>query len=787
MSEADARIKIDAALRRAGWRLPGDASPNVRTHVSVRDGEKRRQPDYVLEDSRRFPLAVLEAKSAERDPLEGKEQAREYAEMTGVRFALLSNGDLHYFWDLRSDGPEPVLSPPGPEALGARKKADFSPDNFAAQEINADYIVQTQGASAPPYRLRTLREYQLAAVRAVQNAAAQGKRRFLLEMATGTGKTLIAAAVMKMFIRAGAARRILFLVDRVELENQAARSLRECLANDCPSIVVFKESRRDWPRAQAVVSTVQSLAYGERYRRFSPLDFDLLIVDEAHRAVGGKNARAVFNHFVGFKLGLTATPLDFLRGVNRAELARDNPAALETRIQQDTYATFGCETAPPTYRYLLENGVRDNFLVSPKIYDARTKITTRLLSEQGAVFHEVNRETGEKEDLVFNRKDYERRLFSEATNREFCRAFMRRAKRDPISGEIGKTIVYCVSQRHAGKIARILNEMAAAEFGEKYDSDFARQVTSNAEEASDAARRFADNRLGGTTRFLPDYRSSRTRVCATVGMMTTGYDCPDILNLCVMRPIFSPHEFIQIKGRGTRRHIFKHRGENGEPREEKKDGFALFDFFAVVEYFEEAHNYNEQLRLDLPDGAEDGGKDSFPADPPPEETPGAHTHKGADEIARVTETVAGELNLRVDRETTRRLIVLARENDAIAQAAGAGDAAKVRELITALATERRSEFRTREEMLDDEGGKFAAWAKDRLPAGSAAAAARGLKAMIDDPEILKIVKSGQYARLADKPALTDSDWHSLPEEARRAIEEYVDDADFSAFHPADVA
>ena len=109
MSEADARIKIDAALRRAGWRLPGDNSPNVRTEISVREGGETRRPDYILEDERRFALAIVEAKSAEHDPLEGKEQVRKYAEQWKARFALLSNSELHYFWDLRADDPTPVV------------------------------------------------------------------------------------------------------------------------------------------------------------------------------------------------------------------------------------------------------------------------------------------------------------------------------------------------------------------------------------------------------------------------------------------------------------------------------------------------------------------------------------------------------------------------------------------------------------------------------------------------------------------------------------------------------
>jgi type I restriction enzyme R subunit len=125
-------------------------------------------------------------------------------------------------------------------------------------------------------------------------------------------------------------------------------------------------------------------------------------------------------------------------------------------------------------------------------------------------------------------------------------------------------------------------------FPGKYNSDFAVQVTSIIPEAQQFSISFANNNLNGHTRVLEGYISSKTRVCVTVGMMTTGYDCEDILNLCLMRPIFSPTDFIQIKGRGTRPYTFRHRKkENGHAEEDKaqKGTFKLFDFFATCEYF----------------------------------------------------------------------------------------------------------------------------------------------------------------------------------------------------------
>ena len=158
-------------------------------------------------------------------------------------------------------------------------------------------------------------------------------------MATGTGKTLIAAAVIKFFLRSGHAKRVLFLVDRLELEYQAQKNFADYLGNDYQS-VVYKANKDDWNRAEIVVSTVQSLAFNDRWREFSPLDFDLLIVDEAHRSIGGRNGRAVFEYFIGYKLGLTATPRNFMRGIDIEQLRQDNPKSLEARQFSDTYTTF---------------------------------------------------------------------------------------------------------------------------------------------------------------------------------------------------------------------------------------------------------------------------------------------------------------------------------------------------------------------------------------------------------------------------------------------------------------
>ncbi len=185
-------------------------------------------------------------------------------------------------------------------------------------------------------RLRFMREYQRRAVKAIQHAVQEGRSRFLLEMATGTGKTLTAAAVIKLFLRTGNASRVLFLVDRLELEDQANKAFNLLLKNDCTS-VIYKERRDEWRKAEIVVTTVQSLLFNGKYHQlFSPTDFDLVISDEAHRSIGG-NARAVFEYFVGYKLGLTATPKDYLKKFDNTKSTTRDPRELERRLLLDTY------------------------------------------------------------------------------------------------------------------------------------------------------------------------------------------------------------------------------------------------------------------------------------------------------------------------------------------------------------------------------------------------------------------------------------------------------------------
>lgn len=816
--EAKARIKINNLLQESNWRFfdDGKGTANIALENNVKltknavdelgnDFDKTKDGfiDFLLLDEKGFPYLVLEAKSEDKDPLNGKEQARRYAQSLNVRFVILSNGNIHYFWDLERGNPQIITVFPTQESLKHFELFKPDPAKLADEKLTADYIALTQNPAyqkdprwnddkkselVKEYDLKFLRPYQLKAIEALQGWASGGKDRYLFEMATGTGKTLTCAAVIKLFLKTGNAKRVLFLVDRIELEDQAAKNFKKWLSKDYTT-VIYKENRDDWRKAEIVVTTIQSIS--DKYQKlFSPTDFDLIISDEAHRSIGG-NSRAVFEYFVGYKLGLTATPKNYLKGIDPVKLGEKDPRAWERRQLLDTYTTFGCENGEPTFRYSLLDGVKEGFLVNPIVADARTEITTQLLSDEGYSLL-VDTEEG-KEEQTFYQKDFERKFFSDKTNTIFCETFLKNALIDPISGEIGKSIIYCVSQNHATKITQMLNQLADKHYPNKYNSDFAVQVTSNISDAQQFTINFSNDNLNGHTKWLDGYKSSKTRVCVTVGMMTTGYDCQNILNLGLMRPIFSPTDFIQIKGRGTRKYVFSFTESDTEPTE--KDKFKLFDFFANCEYFEEKFNYDEILKIPKI-GTGTGGGGGIDIDEVIIANP--------DPLKTFNEKAVGVEGMKVDRKLFEKFEDAIKADPFIKEKYEQGDmqavedyvkteifdkpqefynleklrkSAKVdrrislREVIDKIFG-RLDKFKDKDELLEEEFEKFISIykpdSKYYYPIKNF------LKAYITDNEIREIVESKEYGRFATNPKVSMGDFKEL-NGFREVIPEYVKD------------
>ena len=832
-NEASARIKINRLLEEAGWRFEdspagkanielesgvtfGDLGDDLENAVS-RNGT-RGAIDFLLLDKDKKPLVVLEAKKEAIDPLAAKEQARNYARNIGARFIILSNGNIHYFWDTKHGNPETISRFPTQESISQHEQYVPNPKELASADIDENYIIATQYptfSKDPSFQeestkqdflkrnsLKQLRPYQVRALKAIQRAALEGSQRFLFEMATGTGKTLISAAVIKLFLKSGNARRVLFLVDRLELEDQAQKAFVQYLGKDFRS-VIYKNNRDSWANAEIVVSTIQSFLAGDKYKKeFSPTDFELVISDEAHRSIGG-NSRAVFEYFVGYKLGLTATPKNYLKGLTSDDI--ENQREFERRLLIDTYKTFGCEPGNPTFSYDLEQGAKDGYLIKPTLVDARTEVTTQLLSDEGYSVRTLD-EDGNEGEQIFNQRDFERKVFNEDTNVAMCKALLDFGLYDPIASSLGiqlfgKTIVFAVSQKHAARLTNILNRLAFERWPSFYsESDFAMQISSDVADAQQMTINFANNRLGGVVPEPPGYESSKSRVAVTVGMMTTGYDCQDLLNLALMRPVFSPSDFVQIKGRGTRKWTFDYNNYKDVDAEIEKDKFKFFDFFATCEYFEEEFDYDQKIKLPSSSGTqetaapEDVTKNKF----------GSLDLGEDDEVSSINESSEGVI-MRIDREGFKAALaqdVLA--NSTLTALWGNGDILGAEEFVKhhifdkpknylnlekirkifgvdrrisikeflEVAFGEKDDFESKDSLLESEWEKFveihAVDQEHYQPVKNF------FKAFISDPEVRDIVKTKQLARFHHCASFDFSDYELL-NGFRNIVPQYVYD------------
>ena len=813
IKEASARIKINKLLEESGWRF--EDNDKGKANISLEPGVKYSELgddfekdahgfiDFLLLDKDGKSLVVVEAKRESVDPLSAKEQARNYARNVGARFIILSNGNIHYFWDTEYGNPDTISKFPTQDSITQYKTYIPNPVELAETSVDENYIIESQMPSFskdPLFKdestrarylkdnnLKQMRPYQVSSIKALQESARSGNQRFLFEMATGTGKTLISSAVIKLFLKSGNARRILFLVDRLELEDQAYKAFKNYLGKDF-NVVIYKDNRDSWANAHVVVSTIQTFLAGDRYKKeFSPTDFELTISDESHRSIGG-NSRAVFEYFVGYKLGLTATPKNYLKGFDSEN--GDTQREFERRQLLDTYKTFGCESGQPTFSYDLISGVKDGYLINPVIVDARTEITTQLLSDKGLSIHKTM-EDGDSIEKIFTERDYEKKIFNEETNVAMCKAFVENGLYDPVAKELGvdlfgKAIVFCVSQKHAARITNILNKIAFEKWPNQYnESNFAMQVTSQVSDAQQMTINFSNNKLGGQAKNPEGYDSSKTRVAVTVGMMTTGYDCQDLLNIALMRPVFSPSEFVQIKGRGTRKYLFEHKDyTNNENIEIAKDKFKFFDFFATCEYFENEFLYDEKIKLPKIDtgvvgpGGDDDGSGGTGIDGPGISIDKTIDLETSDEIKTLNESSVGIDGMRIDREGFKRAVredILSNEFlttlwnngdeigaeeytktqifnkphhflnlDKIKKAFNLDRRVSVREFLQ-VAFGQKDGFEMKDEMLESEWSKFTE--VNPVDQEHYAPVKSFFKAYIVDPEVRDIIDTKQLAQL----------------------------------------
>ena len=630
--EGRARLNITRMIEAAGWNYREEAVTGRQGRVGF--------SDYLLLDSNDQAVALLEAKHTGTPPLSAKEQARDYADSIGIKHVFLSNGELHYHWVTDSGNPVRILTFPKPGEL----------DQVREQAINDRSPLWDTEIGEHFLRTRPMRYYQVDAVKAVQESAKSGRQGFLLEMATGTGKTTVAAAICRLYLQAGIAERILFLVDRDELYEQAISDLNRALEGQHRA-VGFRERDEDWS-APITIATVQALnslvSHGEG---IPPKFFQLIVSDEAHRSISGPRHRDIFDAFNCDKVGLTATPRQYLTAGDHGNEA--SAAGREARSLRDTYYAFGLTPGEPTFEYTMQQAYEDGYLVMPHALDVRTDVTVQLMSEEGFQVTVEDYESDEDVNLEFHAKDYGHAFLSPDTNREFAERYIEHALREPETDIIGKGIIYCVSRAQAAQLTNELNKAAEAKWPRKYRSDFAVQITHDVDRATAMGRAFANqDGLNGSDSTIPGYKTSKTRVCVTVAMMTTGYDCPDLLNLGFCRPVKSPTDYIQMKGRGTRRYDFKDNFTDQLVRDQMstrpKERFLIIDYFGVCEYFGEGNLYDDEI-LTPPtgNGSSSNGEPRAVSQP--------YIQHGRDETESVT-----ELTISADSTITNRQDLLER-------------------------------------------------------------------------------------------------------------------------------
>ncbi|MFC1700000.1 DEAD/DEAH box helicase family protein, partial [Candidatus Omnitrophota bacterium] len=358
--ETDARIVVDRKLRESGWTLEG---PNK--NVLTEQHSKAGRADYLLLDRSGKNLAIIETKN---DPYAAKEQARGYAQAKSCRYVFLANSEKLYFWDLSKGNAHLVEKFISPQDL--QRRTDLT-------------TLQKPLTQIPHNKEIADRHYHLKASDTVAHEFdTSDKRAFLLEMATGTGKTRLAAALIDRFLAAHQAERVLFIVDRITLAKQTIGVFQQMFKDKYGTAYYKPNQHGKWGGATIVVATIQSLNI--HYKEdFTPGYFDLVFNDECHRSIYGELPRQVIEYFQATRIGLTATPKDFLRNIDIEKLSDDNPKSLEIRMMRDTYKHFGCEVGTPTFRYSMQEAVKDKFLVPPKIYRGISLVTSESLSEEG--------------------------------------------------------------------------------------------------------------------------------------------------------------------------------------------------------------------------------------------------------------------------------------------------------------------------------------------------------------------------------------------------------------------
>jgi len=536
------KLYINILLKEAGWDPTGPNVPEFpvtgmpRVDGSTGDG----YVDYVLWGDDGKPLAVVEAKRTMVDAKKGQHQAMLYANCLEKEYRrrpliYYSNGFETWFWDDLNYPSRGIFGFHTKDELQAIINRRNNKKDLRNEKVNHEI---------------TDRYYQLEAIKACTEVFEKGTREVLLVMATGTGKTRTAAALIDLMNKAGWNKRTLFLADRNALVRQAKDAFNKHLPH-LPAINLTKEKEDD--SARVVFSTYQTLInkidgeFQGDLRFYGIGHFDTVIFDEIHRSVYNKY-KVIFKYFDALKIGLTATP--------------------SSQGDRDTYELFGLEPHNPTYAYELKQGVDDKFLVD---YKAPT-VTTKF-QRQGIKYAELSEEekrkfeeefadpiTGEFPDEI-DATALNEWLFNIDTVDKVIGGLMENGIKINGGDTLGKTIIFARSHKHAQFIEARFNIQYP-----QYKGHFLRVIDNYEEFAYDLLMKFSDP-------------GDLPQIAVSVDMLDTGIDIPEIVNLVFFKPVRSAIKFWQMIGRGTRLSL-----NLFAPGIDKSE-FLIFDFCGNFEYF----------------------------------------------------------------------------------------------------------------------------------------------------------------------------------------------------------
>ena len=531
---------IDFELASAGWDIAHGmkSTADVGKEISVMGQPTTSGEgfvDYVLwgeGGEADGPLAVIEAKKTAVDPIRGQRQAELYADGFEAKYGrrpliYYTNGFEIWFWnDAEGEPPRKVYGFHAKESL---EQYQFRRTNRLA----ASDVVHTESIINRPY--------QIGAMKSIVERFSQKRREALIVQATGTGKTRVAIALSKGLIEAKWVKRILFLCDRRELRKQAKLAYQEHIPSE-PLIYVTSQTNQ---QREHRIYLATYPAMDACFESFDIGFFDLIIFDESHRSIYKKYLNLI-RYFDALKVGLTATPVDF--------------------IHRNTYDIFGCEDENPTYAYELDTAITEGYLVP---YQVKT-FTTEFLRE-GIKYEELNREQQlQLEDQVedaqavnYDSNKVSKDIFNKPTEAAILRNLMDNGIRDETGSLVGKTIVFARNHNHAFFLVNLFNELYPQHGGK-----VCRLIDTHEPRAEDLIDEFKKE-------------GSLFRIAVSVDMLDTGIDVPEVVNLVFAKPVRSKVKFWQMIGRGTRlkEDLF------GDGKDKNK--FLIFDHWGNFEHFDE--------------------------------------------------------------------------------------------------------------------------------------------------------------------------------------------------------